>query len=150
MLFEYELHYELTEDQKCLSKQLVDNYKTGIDSLVHAVCGSGKTEIVLESIKYAISNNLRVGFAVPRRDVARELYQRFKSIFISNKVSVVYGGHTNVLEADLICITTHQLFRYKDYFDLLILDEVDAFPFNGDELLNTFFKRAVRGTAALQ
>ena len=44
---EYELHYELTEDQKRLSKQLVDNYKTGIDSLVHAVCGSGKTEIVL-------------------------------------------------------------------------------------------------------
>ena len=142
---EYELHYELTEDQKCLSKQLIDNYKNGIDSLVHAVCGSGKTEIVLESIKYAISNNLRVGFAVPRRDVARELYQRFKSIFINNKVAVVYGGHTNTLEADLICITTHQLFRYKDYFDLLILDEVDAFPFSGDELLNVFFKRAVRG-----
>lgn len=142
---DYKLEYELTKEQSVLSDQLVDNYRHGVNSLVHAVCGSGKTEIVLESIKYAISNNLRVGFAVPRRDVARELYQRFKSIFVNNKVSVVYGGHTNVLEADLICITTHQLFRYKDYFDLLILDEVDAFPFNGDELLNTFFKRAVKG-----
>ena len=142
---EYTLHYELSDDQKRLSKQLVNNYIHGIDTLVHAVCGSGKTEIVLNSIKYAISHKQRVGFAVPRRDVARELYMRFKSIFTNNKVCAVYGGHTNVLEADLVCITTHQLFRYKDYFDLLILDEVDAFPFKGDELLNTLFKRAVKG-----
>ena len=142
---EYTLHYELSDDQKRLSKQLVDNFQKRIDSLVHAVCGSGKTEIVLEVIKFAISNNFRVGFAVPRRDVVRELYQRFKSIFVNNNVCAVYGGHTNVLEADLVCITTHQLFRYKDYFDLLILDEVDAFPFKGDELLNTLFKRAVKG-----
>ena len=142
---DYKLEYELTKEQNVLSDQLVDNYRHGVNSLVHAVCGSGKTEIVLEVIKYAISHNMRVGFAIPRRDVVKELHQRFKSIFVNNKVEVVYGGHTRTLEADLICITTHQLFRYKDYFDLLILDEVDAFPFNGDELLNTFFKRAVRG-----
>lgn len=142
---EYTLHYELSDDQKRLSKQLVNNYINGIDTLVHAVCGSGKTEIVLNSIKYAISRKQRVGFAVPRRDVVRELYLRFKEIFTKNKVCVVYGGHTNVLEADLVCLTTHQLFRYKGYFDLLILDEVDAFPFKGDELLNTLFKRAVKG-----
>ena len=142
---EYTLQYNLTEDQKRLSSQLVKNFIGGIDSLVHAVCGSGKTEIVLEVIKYAISHNMRVGFAIPRRDVVKELHQRFKTIFVNNKVEVVYGGHTSTLEADLICITTHQLFRYKDYFDLLILDEVDAFPFNGDELLNVFFKNAVRG-----
>ena len=39
---EYTLRYELSDDQKRLSKQLVDNYKNGIDSLVHAVCGSPK------------------------------------------------------------------------------------------------------------
>ena len=142
---EYTLHYELSDDQKRLSKQLVENYKNGIDSLVHAVCGSGKTEIVLDLIKYAISSGHRVGFAVPRRDVARELYQRFKNIFVNNTVCAVYGGHTNKLEGDLVCITTHQLFRYQDYFDLLILDEVDAFPYNGNEILNVFFKKAVRG-----
>ena len=75
------LHYELSDDQKRLSKQLVENYKNGIDTLVHAVCGSGKTEIVLASIQYAIEHGLRVGFAVPRRDVARELFLRFKYIF---------------------------------------------------------------------
>lgn len=142
---EYTLHYELSNDQKRLSKQLVNNYINGIDSLVHAVCGSGKTEIVLEVIKHAITNNLKVGFAVPRRDVIKELYLRFKGIFTNNKIIAVYGGHTNKLEADLVCLTTHQLFRYQNYFDLLILDEVDAFPFNGNDVLISMFKRAVRG-----
>ena len=41
---EYILHYELSDDQKRLSKQLVDNYKNGVDSLVHAVCGRPKTQ----------------------------------------------------------------------------------------------------------
>ena len=142
---DYALHYELSKDQKRLSNELVSNYKQGIDSLVHAVCGSGKTEIVLEVISYAISHNLKVGFAVPRRDVIRELYLRFKSIFEKNKVVAVYGDHTRYLEGDLICLTTHQLFRYPSYFDLLILDEIDAFPYNGNEVLEAFFKRAVRG-----
>ena len=39
---EYTLHYELSDNQKRLSKQLVDNYKNGLDSLVNAVCGSPK------------------------------------------------------------------------------------------------------------
>ena len=37
------LEYELSLEQKELSDKLVDNYKKGIDSLVHAVCGSPKT-----------------------------------------------------------------------------------------------------------
>ena len=143
--YKYELHYELSEDQKRLSKQLIENYRNGIDSLVHAVCGSGKTEIVLGIISYALKNRLKVGFSVPRRDVIRELYLRFKSIFKEEKVDVVYGGHTRTLEADLICITTHQLFRYQNYFDLLIVDEIDAFPYQGNEVLVSFFQRAVRG-----
>ena len=40
---EYTLHYDLSNDQKRLSKQLVENYKNGIDSLVNAVCGSPNT-----------------------------------------------------------------------------------------------------------
>lgn len=40
---EYMLQYDLTEDQKRLSSQLVKNFIGGIDSLVHAVCGRPKT-----------------------------------------------------------------------------------------------------------
>lgn len=145
----YLLNYDLSEDQKRLSNGLLKNYKAHENSLVHAVCGSGKTEIVLKVISYAISCGHHVGFAVPRRDVAIELFDRFRYIFKENDITLVYGGHTDNLFAQLICCTTHQLYRYQNYFDLLILDEVDAFPFKGDDVLNAFFHRAVRGNFIL-
>ena len=36
----YKLDYDLTEDQRRISKHLIDNYKNGKNTLVHAVCGS--------------------------------------------------------------------------------------------------------------
>ena len=139
------LEYELSEEQSELSNRLIGNYKNGIDSLVFAVCGSGKTEICLGLISYCIEQGLKVGFAVPRRSVCYELKCRFQKIFVENKVIAVFGGCHNVLEGDIVCLTTHQLFRYKDYFDLLIMDEIDAFPFKGNDVLKEFFNKAVKG-----
>ncbi len=139
------LTYSLSKEQKILSDRLIDNYRYGCNTLVHAVCGSGKTEIVLGVIRYALRNGQRVGFTVPRRDVVIELAERFRSIFQENKIEVVYGGHNEKIEADLICLTTHQLFRYQNYFDLLIIDEIDAFPYANNEVLEAFFVRAVKG-----
>ena len=145
----YKLTYSLSKEQKALSKQLVINYKNKINSLVKAVCGSGKTEIVLNTISYAIKKGLRVAFVVPRRDVAIELYLRFKEIFVDNKVILLYGGHHDYLTGDLICMTCHQLFRYEHYFDLIVMDEIDAFPYKGNEVLQAFFKRSLRGNYIL-
>ena len=139
------LEYKLSFEQQTLSDKLIDNYRYGVNTLVHAVCGSGKTEIVLGVIRYALKRGERVGFTVPRRDVVVELHQRFKKIFSENKVEVIYGGNTDEIEADLICLTTHQLFRYTNYFDLLIIDEIDAFPYADNDVLETFFQRAVKG-----
>lgn len=141
---EYSLNYSLCKEQSTLSAELVKNFINGYNSFVHAVCGSGKTEIVLETIKYAITYGYKVGFAVPRRDVAVELCERFNNIFKKNKITLVYGGHTNCLYGDLIVLTTHQLYRYDCYFDLLIIDEVDAFPFKGNVVLNSFFNHAYK------
>ena len=139
------LEYELSPEQKELSDKLVENYKKGIDSLVFAVCGSGKTEIVFQLIQYAISKGLKVGFTLPRRDVVIELYSRMISAFPNQQVVAVYGGNVDSLEGDLIVLTTHQLFRYKKYFDLMILDEADAFPFKDNEVLEAIFKNSIRG-----
>lgn len=141
---DYKLNYELSDDQKRLSQQLIDNFKNGIDSLVYAVCGSGKTEICLELIRYCIENGLKVGFAVPRKDVCVELFYRYNDIFKKNIIAAVYGGHTRYIEGDLVVLTTHQLFRYEHYFDLLIMDEIDAFPFKGGDILHVFFKRSIK------
>ena len=138
------LDYDLSSDQERLSNQLVENYKGGINTLVHAVCGSGKTEIVLKVIQYAINCGDKVGFAIPRRDVVIELSKRFEAIFTQNSVISVYGGHNKTKEGDLIILTTHQLFRYYHYFDLLIMDEIDAFPFKGNDVLKAFFFRSLK------
>ena len=135
------LEYELSPEQKELSDKLVENYKKGIDSLVFAVCGSGKTEISLQVIQYAINCGENVDFAVPRKDVVIELHNRLKSIFKNNKVISVYGGHHDVLYGDLVVLTTHQLYRYDHFFSLIVLDEIDAFPFKDNDVLrNIFFK----------
>ncbi|MGM9874208.1 MAG: helicase-related protein [Bacilli bacterium] len=139
------LSYKLSREQEVLSDKLLSNYKNNVNSLVHAVCGAGKTEIVLKVISYALKNKLSIGFAIPRKDVVIEIYQRLKEIFLDNTVVAVYGGNTSILSADIICLTTHQLYRYTFYFDLLIMDEIDAFPFKDNRLLNHFFVSSLKG-----
>lgn len=141
-----DLKYSLTKEQKEISDKLIENYQKRIDSLISAVCGAGKTELVYGVICYALAHRHKVGFALPRRDVAIELFARFKSAFTANTVQLVLGGHHRVLEADIIICTTHQLFRYPNYFDLLILDEIDAFPYRGDSTLEHIFLNAVKGS----
>lgn len=144
-----DLSYELSYEQKVLSWKLIENYKQKVDTLVYAVCGSGKTEICLGVISYAIEQGLRVGFAVPRRSVCVELGIRFKNIFKGNCVVVIYGGHHRKLTGDIVCLTTHQLFRYENYFDLLIMDEIDAFPYKGNDVLEKMFYRSIKGNYVL-
>lgn len=139
------LEYQLSEEQNLLSQKLILNYKNGIDTLVYAVCGAGKTEISLGVIKYAINCGEKVAFAVPRKDVVIELHNRLKKIFKFNKVVAVYGGHHEIVDGDIIVLTTHQLYRYKKFFSLIILDEIDAFPFKGDPVLRNMFFNALDG-----
>jgi competence protein ComFA len=144
-----ELQYHLTEEQSRLSAQIVENFKNRINTLCWAVCGSGKTEISYGVLAYAMSRGLKCGFALPRRDVVIELYFRIKSAFPSNTVVAVYGQHTSKLEGDVVILTTHQLYRYRDYFDLLVMDEIDAFPYKGNETLISFFKASLKGNCLM-
>lgn len=140
-----DIKYPLSKEQAEISSKIKSNYLKGIDTLVDAVCGAGKTELVYEVIAIALSNKKTVAFAVPRRDVVIELLPRIKSVFPSNTVIGVYGGHTSRLKADIVVLTTHQLYRYPEIFDLIILDEIDAFPFKDNALLFAMLNNAKRG-----
>ena len=140
------LEYHLSKEQKNISNQIVANYKNKVDTLVNAVCGAGKTELIYDVIAYCLSLGKAVAFAVPRRDVVIELSQRIHMVFPNNSIVSVYGGHTEKLIADIVVLTTHQLYRYENYFDLIILDEIDAFPFKNNRLLNAIFFRAIKGS----
>lgn len=140
-----QLPYSLSQEQHVLSQRIIYNFVHGIDTLVYAVCGSGKTEISYGVLSYAMERGMSVGFALPRRDVVIELHQRLVSAFPKNRIVAVYGGHNSVLDGDCLVLTTHQLFRYPKYFDLLVMDELDAFPFHGSDVLEAMFYRALRG-----
>jgi len=139
------LNYKLSEEQSKLSNQLITNYLNKIDTLVNAVCGAGKTELVYAVIGMCLSEGKTVAFAVPRRDVVIELFSRIKGVFKGKRVVAVYGGHAEKLVGDIVVLTTHQLYRYHQFFDLIILDEIDAFPFKDNRLLNSMFLRSIKG-----
>ena len=138
------IKYPLSKEQIRISEEVKENYINGFNTLIYAVCGAGKTELVFKVIEYALKNAYQVGFAIPRKDVVIELAVRLQKTFIKNKVVSVYGGNTSNLVGDIIVLTTHQLYRYERYFDLLILDEIDAFPYKDNPVLINLFKRSVK------
>ncbi|MBR5049014.1 MAG: helicase [Erysipelotrichaceae bacterium] len=113
--------------------------------LLEAVCGAGKTELVYAAIADQLKRGNKVGFAISRRQVVLEIAERLRGVFSHLKVVAVCQGHTDELTGDLIVCTTHQLYRYRHYFDLLIIDEPDAFPFKGNLTLQGFAANACRG-----
>lgn len=139
------LDYPLSEKQEEISNSVLNCFKSGRDCLIHAVTGAGKTELIFKSVEYALKNKLHVGFTVPRRDVVLDLVPRFKQAFKNADVVSVYGGHNTKLEGDIIILTTHQLYRYEKYFDLLIFDEIDAFPYKDNKTLQSMFINSIRG-----
>lgn len=111
--------------------------------LVWAVCGAGKTEMLFPGITEALQQGKRICIATPRADVVRELKPRMQQAFQHVLVQALYGGSKDKDgAAQLIIATTHQLLRFQDAFDLMIIDEIDAFPYHTDPSLPFATKRA--------
>ncbi|MBR2788283.1 MAG: DEAD/DEAH box helicase [Erysipelotrichaceae bacterium] len=141
---EYRFDYPLTPIQLEASERCLKDLREG-DILLHAVCGAGKTEIAIASISHYLDEGRKVAYAIPRKEVVIELEKRFRKIFHKADVISVYGGHHEKISGDLIVCTTHQLYRYYRSFDLLVLDEVDAFPLKGDETLMNICLNSCKG-----
>lgn len=141
---EYTLGYQLSDKQKEIAYKCAREILNH-DVLLKCVCGAGKTEMVLNTIAYQLAKKKVIGFAIPRCEVVKELSLRLKSIFKKAKVVAVYGGHSDCLKGDIVVCTTHQLYRYDKIFNVLILDEPDAYPFNNNDLLWSFAERACLG-----
>ncbi|CAM3526294.1 DEAD/DEAH box helicase [Marinicrinis lubricantis] len=104
--------------------------------LIWAVTGAGKTEMIYPLIEAVLSTGGRVAVATPRRDVVLELSPRMNKAFPAVNIATLYGGSDEGwLWADLILATTHQLLRFEQAFELVIIDELDAFPYHNDPKL---------------
>lgn len=141
----YMLPYALTTYQKEVVKKLNAYLKQAKDVLVYAATGAGKTEIVMQSIEDYLRAGKKVGVAISRRQVVLEIKERMQKAFINISVIAVCEGFTDIVDGDLIVCTMHQLYRYHQCFDLLIMDEVDAFPYYGNTVLEAIAKHACKG-----
>lgn len=113
--------------------------------LLWAVTGAGKTEMIFPLIEDTLLHGGRALVATPRRDVVLELKPRIEKAFPAQKVVTLYGGSPERwTEGTLTLATTHQLLRFAEAFDLVIIDELDAFPYHNDPMLHRAANRVCR------
>ncbi len=128
---------ELSPQQKEASIKVVEAVMGNTNLLLWAVCGAGKTEMLFEAIEVALKDGKFICIATPRVDVVLELVQRFRHAFPKTTIAVLYGGSEEKWDRHRITISTvHQLMNFRHTFHLLIIDEVDAFPYNIEEHLH--------------
>lgn len=132
---ELQLQYPLTKSQLRVSKQMLAYLKQGCNVLVYAAAGAGKTEIAMMALAMYLKEGKKVGVAIARRQVVLEIKDRLQKAFPDLRVIAVCEGYTRITDGDIIVCTMHQLYRYHACFSLLIMDEVDAFPYRGNAIL---------------
>ncbi|WP_078378885.1 DEAD/DEAH box helicase [Sutcliffiella halmapala] len=126
----------LSKGQQQASDKVVQSVKERASVLVWAVCGAGKTEVLFDGIRAALTERQRVCIATPRTDVVLELSPRLQQVFPSTEIATLYGGSEDrTKNAPLTIATTHQLLRYYHAFDTIVIDEVDAFPYSMEPML---------------
>ncbi|MBO0465982.1 DEAD/DEAH box helicase family protein [Enterococcus plantarum] len=141
---------QLTEGQQAVSNDLLESVKKGESRMIWAVTGAGKTEMLFETIHYSLERGFRVGIASPRVDVCLELFPRIQAVFPEEPTILLHGKMEEQYRYNkLVVCTTHQLLRFFQAFDVLIIDEVDAFPFVDNELLQYGVGQAIKQTSSL-
>ena len=134
---------QLSQQQEYASKEIETSIISGQTRLIWAVAGAGKTEMLFKGIEGAIRSGKRICIASPRTDVCLELAPRLKSAFQQVEQITLYGEMEGGYSyTQLVIATTHQLMRFREAFDVLIIDEIDAFPFDTDKALQFAAQKA--------
>jgi competence protein ComFA len=140
----------LSDGQKIASEKCVDAVEQNQDLLIWAVCGAGKTEVLFAAIKQGLQQGKRICLATPRTDVVLELTPRLKKVFPHITIASLFGGSEDRHQfAALTISTTHQLLRFYRAFDMMIIDEVDAFPYTADQSLQFAVGQARKDRSSL-
>lgn len=135
----------LSEQQEKASIEISQSMNKCENRVVWAVTGAGKTEMLFEGIGKAMEAGKRVCVASPRIDVCLELAPRIQAAFPGIPIALLYGGEGAVyVYTQLVIATTHQLLRFREAFDVLIIDEIDAFPYYQNEELYYASEKAVK------
>jgi len=101
----------------------------GVDTLVVAPTGSGKTYIALEAIKAALGQKARSVYTTPLKALSNTKYADLKRRFEpAHSVGLLTGDRKIEGDADVVVATTeiyrNELYRGTERYSLVILDEV--------------------------
>ena len=143
---EVHFEFELTTAQKDTAVNVWNFTRNSkLDKcLVWAACGAGKTEVSFPAIADVLKKGCKVLFAVPRKDTIIDIEKRVRKCFSGIEIAALYGGSSEKFKnADLVLATTHQVLRFYKAFHLVVLDEVDAFPYHGSSMLYNALNRAL-------
>jgi competence protein ComFA len=137
---------ELTEAQAQAAREVL-SFVQGEQGrmLLWAACGAGKTEVCFPALAWALREGRSVLLAAPRQDVIHDIAPRLQQDFPDLPLQVLTGSsETRFDVGGLVLATTHQVLRFARVFDLVILDEVDAFPYADNEALRWGMENSLR------
>ncbi|MGE5403955.1 MAG: DEAD/DEAH box helicase family protein, partial [Candidatus Saccharibacteria bacterium] len=113
------------------------------ECLVWEACGAGRPETVFGAVREVLKRGGKVLFGVPRRDILDDLFGRLERAFPGVNVAARYGRpKVAQRSADIILASTHHTLTFYKSFDLVILDESDAFPYRANPILINALRRA--------
>lgn len=109
--------------------EAIDNLLNGIDTLVVAPTGSGKTYIAVEAIRGMLARNKRAVYTTPLKALSNTKYSEFQYTFgATHGVGLLTGDRKIEGDSDLVVATTeiyrNELYRGDVRYSLVILDEV--------------------------
>ncbi|MFZ5626166.1 MAG: DEAD/DEAH box helicase [Bacillota bacterium] len=144
--FKVKLDFILTPFQKRAAAGILDwlRFSPEKQALLWAACGAGKTEVIFPALALTLNRGQRALLAVPRREIVVDLQERIKKAFPAVDLTFHYGGQPELARTGaLVVATTHQVLRFRHCFALVIVDEVDAFPYRQDERLALGVERSL-------
>jgi ATP-dependent RNA helicase HelY len=110
-------------------KQAIENLANGIDTLVVAPTGSGKTFIAIEAMRHLIKQGQHAVYTTPLKALSNTKYTEFQRIFApDHTVGLLTGDRKIEGDSDVVIATTeiyrNELYKGSGRYSLVILDEV--------------------------
>lgn len=110
-------------------REAIDNLINGIDTLVVAPTGSGKTYIAIEAMRTLLARKKRAIYTTPLKALSNTKYSEFQHIFgPDHSVGLLTGDRKIEGDSDVVIATTeiyrNELYRGDVRYSLVILDEV--------------------------
>ena len=143
------LNFDLSESQIKGAKFVKNCYLNKENGYLHAVCGAGKTEMCLETILDCLNDRKSIAFIIPRVEIIKQLHERFSSYFPKTTICALYQDMIFNETADIYISTPQQLIKFYQEFDLVIIDEVDAYPYYKNKYLYRLVKKAIKASGVL-